>query len=48
MCIKQENLSILDPDDIISDVTNDVMDDVIHSLDSYIREALGSIVHNTA
>ena len=33
----QENLSILDLDDIISDVTNDVMDDIICSLKSYIR-----------
>ena len=32
-----EKLSILNLDDIISDVINDIMDDVIHCLKSYIR-----------
>ena len=39
-CIWQEKLSILNLDDIINDVTSDIMDDVIHSLKSYIRRGV--------
>ena len=43
-----ENLSILNLDDIISNVINDIMNDIIHYLKSYVREVIGSMVHNTA
>ena len=36
-CIWQENLSIVHLDDFISDITNDVMGDIICSLKRYIR-----------